>query len=128
MIVEKFVSIAHALEVAGLIWQPEIGDEVAYREQRELISILVDPQGMSPTELRSLFMWLPTVEQLLMQVEARQAILFHAGLEFAGNKVCYKTVIQAPDGPIEVLGESLRLSLGLAVRDLLLLSSVEGAH
>jgi hypothetical protein len=54
------------------------------------------------------------------QFEARQAILFHAGLEISEHSLCYKTVIRAPAGPIETKAESLRLSLGIALRDLLL--------
>jgi hypothetical protein len=124
-----FLQIAEDLELAGLIWSPEIGDEVSYRVKPEMISILVDPQGMSPDELRSTFMWLPTVEQLLWQVEARQAILFHAGLELSHTSLSYKTVIQAPPSrQVEATSSSLRASMGLAVRDLLLKASTDNLH
>ncbi len=118
--ISRLVDLAEDLEVAGLRWQPEVGDEVADREQRNPVAILVDPQGMTPDELRSVFLWLPTVEQMILQFEARQAILFHAGLELDESSCCYKTIIQAPCGTIESRGESFRISLGLALRDLLI--------
>lgn len=114
-----YLNIAADLEAAGLVWQPEIGDEVSDRARREIISILVDPQGMTPTELRSVYLWLPTVEQLVTQFEVRQAILFHAGLELTHAAFCYKAVIQTPKGPIESAAGSLRTALGIALRDLL---------
>jgi hypothetical protein len=72
----QFLQIAEDLELAGLHWMPEIGDEVSDRKHPDNISILVDPQGMTPIELRSSYLWLPTVEQMVTQVEVRQAILF----------------------------------------------------
>ncbi|MBX7137421.1 MAG: hypothetical protein K1X83_05505 [Oligoflexia bacterium] len=118
-----FIEIAEHLELAGLIWQPEIGDEVSKRAQRASVSILVDPQGMTPTELRSTFLWLPTVEQIVLQFESRQAILFHAGLELSNYSMLYKTVVQKRDEQIEQKGESLRIAMGLALRDLLLIDN-----
>jgi len=115
-----FLNIAEHLEKAGLTWQPEIGDEVSNKKHKELISILVDPEGMSPGQLRSTYLWLPTVEQMVHQFEARQAILFHAGLELSNTDLSYKTVIQSPIGAIEQSAESLRLAMGKALRDLLL--------
>jgi len=117
-----FIQIAEHLELAGLIWQPEIGDEVSDRQARENVSILVDPHGMTPLELRDHFLWLPTVEQMVVQFESRQAILFHAGLELTNTSMCYKTVIQSSVGPIESKAESLRAAVGLALRDLLISS------
>lgn len=116
---DKLIPLALDLEEAGLQWNPEIGDEVADREFRHPVAILVDPQGMTPDDLRASFLWLPTVEQLLMQFEARQAVLFHAGLECNENNFCYKTVIQSNCGHIECIGESFRLSLALALKGLL---------
>lgn len=115
-----FFEVAGHLEMAGLIWQPEIGDEVSKREKPDLVSILVDPMGMTPSELRSSYLWLPTLEQMIVQLESRQAILFHAGLELTSETFCYKTVIQSCRGPIESSGDSLRLAMGLALRKLLL--------
>lgn len=120
---ERFIYLAHDLEEAGLLWNPEVGDEVADREGKHPVAILVDPQGMTPDELRATFVWLPTVEQMLTQFEARQAILFHAGLEFAEKQICYKTIIQAQSGHIESKGESFRVSLALALRGLLIADS-----
>jgi|688.fasta_scaffold510083_1 hypothetical protein len=117
---DKFLNVAHDLEVAGLLWHPEVGDEVADREGRQPVAILVDPQGMTPTELRQTYLWLPTVEQIIYQFEARQAVLFHAGFELTDAEACYKTVIQASFGHIESRADSFRVSLGLALRDLLL--------
>lgn len=116
----KFVSLAVDLEEVGLVWQPEIGDEVSLRDQADRISILVDPEGMGPRQLRDRYIWLPTVEQLVFQFEARQSILFHAGLELSEKAICYKTVIQSPFGPIESSAESLRESLGCALKELLI--------
>ena len=117
---DKFIYIAQDLETAGLFWHPEVGDEVTDRSLRNPVSILVDPQGLSPDELRSNFIWLPTVEQMIHQCEARQAVLFHAGFEMTGKICGYKTVIQAPVGHIESCAESFRISLGLALRGLLM--------
>jgi hypothetical protein len=120
---DRFIFLAHDLEAAGLHWNPEVGDEVADREGRHPIAILVDPQGMTPDELRATFVWLPTVEQILTQFEARQAVLFHAGLECSDRQFCYKTIIQASSGHIESKAESFRESLALALRGLLMADS-----
>ncbi len=116
----QFVEIAHHLEDAGLLWKPEIGDEIFNRKGAENVSVLVDTGGLTPPELRDTYIWLPTVEQMVIQIEVRQAILFHAGLELNDHTYCYKTVLQAPQGPIESEALSFRESLGLALRDLLL--------
>lgn len=115
-----FYRIAGDLEDAGLIWQPEIGDEVSEKKRPERISVLVDPQGMSPDQLRLVYLWLPTVEQLVVQLEARQAILFHAGLEISEQRYCYRTVVRAPVGQFEGAALTLRSAIALALRDLLL--------
>ena len=120
MAATHFIQVAQDLEVAGLLWHPEVGDEVADREGIQPVAILVDPQGMTPIELRSTYLWLPTVEQILFQFEARQAVLFHAGFELSEKTCCYKTVIQSSCGHVETKAESFRTSLGIALRDLLL--------
>ena len=117
---QRFLQVAVDLEVAGLMWHPEVGDEVLDRHSQDLVSILVDPQGMTPTQLRTVFLWLPTVEQMLTQCEARRGMLFHAGTEISNVSICYKTIIQAPCGNIESIGLSFREALGLALRNLLL--------
>lgn len=114
-----FVIVARDLEDAGLIWRPEIGDEVAERKRQETVSILVDPSGMTPTELRQTYLWLPTMEQLVIQFEARQAVLFHFGLELEKNAMYYKAVVQSAMGPIESSAQSARMALGLALKSLL---------
>jgi hypothetical protein len=119
----EFLGVAKELELAGLAWMPEIGDEVSSRKDNSLISVLVDPDGMTPGELRNQYIWLPTVEQMVLQFEARQAILFHAGLELSPLSLCYKTVIRATHGVIESEAESFRASVGQALRDLLLFQS-----
>ncbi len=123
-----FVQVAEDLEIAGLLWRPEIGDEVSNRIEPASVSILVDPQGMTPTELRSVYLWLPTVEQLVFQFEARQAILYHAGLELTDSSFCYKAVIKAPERAIESKASSLREAMGMALRDLLILAKPENLH
>lgn len=116
---KSYIDVALGLEGAGLIWQPEIGDEVSFRERWEAISILVDPQGMTPKELRSTYLWLPTVEQLVTQLESRQAILFHAGLDLSEGSLEYKAIIEARSTHIEVKGMTLRTALGLGLCELL---------
>jgi hypothetical protein len=116
----KFVSLAADLEQAGLLWLPEIGDEISHRERADNISILIDPEGMNPSQLRDTYIWLPSVEQLVFQFEARQAILFHAGLELTERAICYKTVIQSSVGPIESSAATLREALGCALKELLI--------
>lgn len=123
-----FIRVAQSLEEVGLIWQPEIGDEVSQRDDKEHISILVDLRSFTPIELRNQFLWLPTVEQMVAQFEARKAILFHAGLEMSERAVCYKSVIQSPRGPIEATGDSLRVCFGLALKELLLGNDASSYH
>lgn len=123
MNVRHLLNVSEDLEIAGLLWKPEVGDEVTEKKNRDLISVFVDPQGLSMEELRASFLWIPTVEQMIHQLEARQAILFHAGLELTETNLCYKTIIQCQLGPIETKADSLRVSVGLALRDLLLTDS-----
>ena len=127
MLKESFFEIAFELEEVGLIWRPEIGDEISKRSKPESISILVDPEGMTPIELRSAYLWLPSVEQLVFQFEVRQAVLFHAGLELSAKFMAYKTVIQTQSGMIETFADTLRGALGLSLVGLLTDSS-EAVH
>lgn len=120
MLNTNFIFLAEDLETAGLLWRPEIGDEISDRTEPESVSVLVDPQGMSPTELRQYYLWLPSVEQMVLQLEVRQAVLFHAGLELSDVSMAYKTVIQTAGGQIETMGKSLRLALGEALHGLLI--------
>lgn len=111
--------IAFDLEQAGLIWRPEVGDEISLRDNPNRISILFDSQGLTINALRKTYLWLPTVEQILFQLEARQAILTHTGLELTDNEIAYRTVLQTPRGLIETQGVNLRTSIALALRDFL---------
>ena len=115
MNIGTFIPIAAELDIAGLLWQPEIGDEVSTRVNPEHISILVDPQGLRPDELREIYVWLPSVEQMVFQIEARQALLFHAGLEMDPDSFGFKAIIRAREGQIEHSAESLRTALGLSL-------------
>ena len=120
-----FLTVAEDLELAGLLWKPEIGDEIAERTHLRTVSVLVDPQGMTPAQLRSIYLWLPTVEQMVLQLEARQVILCHTGLELSEKSIGYRTVVQAPQGQFETIGSSLRLSVGMALRSILLCDNPE---
>lgn len=124
----RFLDIAKSLEDVGLVWHPEIGDEISDKQVPQNVSVLVDTGGLTPPQLRENYLWLPTVEQMVLQVEARQAILFHAGLEMSEHSYCYKTVIQAKNGAVEGAAFSLRDALGKALCDLLVVESGTGFH
>lgn len=115
----NFVTIAWDLESAGLSWNPEIGDEVSVREEPARVSILVDPAALSVRVLRDTYLWLPTLEQLVQQLEARQAVLHHAGFQISETEMFYRAVIHSPQGQIEGTGFTLRSALGVSLRDLL---------
>ncbi len=122
----EVIDVALDLDKAGLVWHPEIGDEIAMRESLERVSILVDPQGMTPRDLRNLFLWLPTVEQLVQQFEARQAMLFHAGLN---QGLSYEVVVKTPSqGLIETAASSLRIACGRALNQLLTMPEPAPVH
>ena len=115
----RLLELAEDLELAGLVWHPEIGDEVSNKKIRDTISVLVDTCGLTPRELRGIYLWLPTVEQMVSQLEARQAVLFHTGLELSDSDLFYKTIIKSPLGEFESKANSLRLSVGFVLRDFL---------
>ena len=112
MLNDSFIEVAVDLSKSGLIWQPEIGDEIAIRPDLRKISILVDPQGLSPTQLRCEYLWLPTVEQLVDQIEARQALIFHVGVN---DRMFYEAVIRRGGGVVEACEVNLRLAFGKAL-------------
>ena len=112
----NFIELSSDLNQAGLVWHPEIGDEVTEKPLLDKISILVDPQGKTPKELRDSYLWLPTVEQLVFQFEARQAFIFHAGIN---SGFAYEAVIKTTKGMIEESGNTLRLAFGKALKKLL---------
>ncbi len=120
-----FIPISIELDKAGLIWHPEIGDEVLERTNFDRVSIFIDPQGLTPRELRGSFLWLPTVEQLVQQFEARQALIYHAGVTQA---LCYEAVIRTSLGVIESKAATLREAFGLALNDLLKSNVNEPVH
>lgn len=123
MTATDFLRIAEDLELAGLVWLPEIGDEILERKDKKHVSVLFDPQGMTPDELRYSFLWLPTVEQMVMQFEARSSVLEHTGFELSESAMTYRTVIKSPYGGIEVAAGNFRSSVGLALRNLLISAS-----
>ena len=129
-----FVSIAAYLDCAGLMWQPEVGDEITRRDEPGDISILFDSQGLTPRQLRQVYLWLPSLDQLVEQIEARQAILAHAGLQVTESGMYYKTVVEvaAPGATkkerIEGSGDSLRSAMGIALRRILLGIRASSVH
>ena len=112
MLNDSFIEIAAQLSKSGLIWQPEIGDEIAIRPDLRQISILVDPHGLSPSQLRGEYLWLPTVEQLVDQIEARQALIFHVGVN---DRMFYEAVIRKGGSTVEACEVNLRLAFGKAL-------------
>jgi len=120
-----FLKMSFELDRAGLIWYPEIGDEVSFRSTPEEVSIFVDPQGLTPKELREHFLWLPNTEQLVHQFEARQAVIYHAGVN---QSFAYEAVIKTAQGVIEAAGESLRLAFASALYELLNAQHKELVH
>lgn len=121
----EFIPISLELDRSGLVWHPEIGDEVTQRADLARVSILVDPRGMTPGELRSTFVWLPTVEQIVQQLEARQAMIYHAGIN---PTLAYETVVRTSYGVIETTAKSLRAAFAKALRDLLVNNATEIVH
>lgn len=121
----EFISVSVELDRAGLIWAPAIGDEITDRKTQEKISILVDPLGLTPGQLRGSYIWLPTVEQLVEQFEARQALIYHAGVN---DVLAYETVIRTESGLIETAAMSLRLAFGQALQELLTGGEIAHLH
>ncbi len=121
----EVIPVAVELDRSGLVWHPEIGDEVTQRDHLEKISILVDPNGMSPRELRATFLWLPSVEQLVQQLEARQALIYHAGVT---QTLIYEAVIKTSFGVIEASASTLRVAFSKALRDVILQNSADTVH
>lgn len=120
-----FIKISLELDQSGLLWLPEIGDEVTERGTHEKVAVFVDPQGLTPRELRQQFIWLPTVEQLVNQLEARQAMVYHAGIT-SGFR--YEVVVKAPVGVIETDAATLRSAFGSALFKLLTNASSGSLH
>lgn len=121
----EIINVSAELDRAGLVWHPEIGDEIVERVELSRISILVDPLGMTPRQLRESFLWLPTVEQLIQQFEARQALIYHAGIT---ETLSYETVIRTTFGVIETSASSLRLAFCQALEQLLKNAPTDAVH
>lgn len=116
MEITTLINLATRLEAAGLQWDPEIGDEVIDRSDLDKVGILVDPQGLSSDELRGNFLWLPSIEQLIFEVEHRDAVIFHAGATGQGN---YEVVLKTASGLLRANGSEFRIALGNAFESLL---------
>ncbi|MCB0323236.1 MAG: hypothetical protein KDD69_06660 [Bdellovibrionales bacterium] len=125
MTIEDFISVSWELDQSGLVWHPEIGDEVVERKKDARVSILVDPQGLTPDELREAYLWLPTVEQLIGQIESRDGLIYHAGVTQLRE---YEAVIKTSIGLIQTQAETLRVALAKALRDLLANAVSEVVH
>lgn len=113
---EDYIDISFELDKQGLVWHPEIGDEVSLRGSDKNVSILVDPNGMSPKELRDSFIWLPNVEQLVDQIEARQGLIFHAGIT---EGLEYEAIVKIHFGLIEAKAASLRVVFGKVLNSII---------
>ena len=112
----EFIPLSVQLDRTGLLWEPEIGDEVTERESLDRVAILVDPQGLSPEELRESFIWLPTIEQLLDQIATRRGVIYHVGLS---DELVYEAVVKTPTGIFEITCDNLRVALGQTLFQLL---------
>jgi hypothetical protein len=120
-----FIDISVELDQKGLIWNPEIGDEISLRGSDRNVSILVDPQGLTPVELRESFIWLPTVEQLVNQIESRSGLIFHAGVT---DHLEYEAVIKVNHGLVEARAPSLREAFGKALTSMISASYTAVLH
>lgn len=125
MIGEEFITVSFELDAAGLVWHPEIGDEVAEREQLSRIAVLVDPMGLTPTQLRASFLWLPTLEQLVEQLEAREAFIYHAGIT---KSLSYEAIVKTPSGVVEIAGPTLRVAFGQALHEVISSNAAGALH
>jgi hypothetical protein len=113
---KNYIEVALELDQCGLVWHPAIGDEVIERQPDPQVSILVDSLGMSASELRRVFVWLPTLEQLIEQIEARKGIICHAGM---ADHLTYQAVVKTSYGLVELKDISLRVALAKALRALI---------
>lgn len=112
----EVIAVSLELDRAGLVWHPEIGDEVAERATLSKVAVLVDPQGYTPTELRSYFLWLPTVEQMVLQLEAREAFIYHVGIT---KGFSYEALVKTSTGMVETSAGTLRLAFGRVLQEVL---------
>jgi len=113
-----FFNLSSQLEKSGLTWNPEIGDEVADRVTATTL-ILVDNKGLTPNQLRKLFLWLPRLEQMIEQIEARQAIISHFGFSTSLKNSGYLVEIQFRESVLSATHPDSRLAIGLGLLKLL---------
>ncbi|MDD2941649.1 MAG: hypothetical protein PHC51_01670 [bacterium] len=114
---EGLINLSKELEDVGLIWQPRLGDEVVLRDDMSHVSVINANHDLNPHVLRSAYLWLPRIEQLIAQIEARQGLICHAGI----NSACaYEIVVKFPKGFIEVYEWTFRTAFALAVLRMLL--------
>ncbi len=114
----EVVTLSLALEMAGLVWKPEIGDEVLDRYSNRIM-ILTDNFGLPPSELRKIFLWLPRMEQLIEQIEARQAVILRLGWIQEEVSIGYDVEIGYQGNVIQAKGLDARLALGTGLFKLL---------
>jgi len=113
---DDYIDISFELDRRGLIWEPEVGDEISLRGSDRTVSILVDPNGMSPQELRQSFIWLPNVEQLVGQIEDRHGLIFHAGIT---EGLEYEAIVKCNAGLVEAKADSLRVVFGKVLNSII---------
>ena len=121
----QVIAVSLQLDRAGLVWRPEIGDEISERENLDNISILVDPNGLTPVELRQSYLWLPTVEQLVQQIEAIEAVIRHAGIT---NQFGYEAIVSYGVQEVQATAATLRIALGRALEEVILAPSLRLIH
>ena len=115
----KFLPLALQLDEAGLSWIPQIGDEVSQRVEPGEVAILFDNQGLTIDELKRTFVWLPTLEQIVTQLEIRQAVLKHAGLSLDKSNFGYSAVVKHKIGEIRAIAPNLRIALGMTLKEII---------
>ncbi|MCS6894129.1 MAG: hypothetical protein NZO16_06165 [Deltaproteobacteria bacterium] len=108
----EIITLSFALERAGLVWHPEIGDEVSERTSNQIM-ILTDNFSLPPSHLRRIFLWLPRAEQLIEQIEARQGIITHVGWINDGSTYGYGAFLKIGDVEIRATSSSFRLALAM---------------
>lgn len=116
---DRITKISLELEEAGLHWQPNVGDEICNRQDPTQVSILFDSCGLSLNELKNAYVWRPNVEQMVSQLEVRQAVLKHAGFKITPTQMAYIAVIQSMYGEIRGEAQSLRSAIGQGLKELL---------
>lgn len=107
----ELISLSLALEKAGLVWHPQIGDEVSERSQFRIM-ILTDNNSLTPSQLRKLFVWLPRMEQIIEQIEARNGIITFFGWNSSPASFGYLARMEISGEMIETSHVDPRLAIG----------------